>query len=85
MIKAEDAKRITRNTARITDFIANTESQILRAAMEGKSSTIRALSNDTKKADLIKKILIDAGYSIDDRETTNGVFKPGVVVKISWD
>lgn len=85
MIKAEDAKRIAQNSKRITDYVALTEFQIMRVAMEGETFTIRGLPDKPKDAKYLKKALTDQGYKIDDQETMNGTFRPGSLLKISWD
>lgn len=85
MLSAQNAKRITQNNKRVTDYVAFTEFQIMRAAMEGKTFIIRVHPDKAKDAERLKKALTDQGYEIDDQETMNGKFRPGSLLKISWD
>lgn len=85
MITAEQAKQIAQNSKRPTDYVALTEFQVMRVAMEGKTFTIRGLPVKQKDAEHLKKALTDKGYKIDDQETMNGTFRPGSLLKISWD
>ena len=85
MISAQYAKRMTEHSIEVGNFLACTEGQILRAAMEGDSYIIRGLPDKPEDAQLLKKLLIESGYRIDESETLNGLYKPGVLIRVSWD
>lgn len=85
MITAQDAKRLALASGHFIEVVAATEQQILRCAMEGKVSTAVALPAVTAEVDRLKKTLIESGYRLDESETLNGMYKPGTMLKISWD
>jgi hypothetical protein len=85
MITAEYAKRITRRSIEVGNFMACTEGQIMRAATEGDSYMIRGLPDKPEDAQYLKKTLIELGYRVDESETLNGAFKPGFLIRVSWD
>ena len=85
MIKAEDTKRIALASGHFIEVVAATEQQILRCAMEGKVSTAVALPAVTAEVDRLKKTLIESGYHLDESETLNGMYKPGVLIRVTWD
>lgn len=85
MIKAEDAKRITQNSRHKPDIVTLTEYQILRAAMQGKTDMIRIQPYKPEDTQRLILALTDRGYKTDNQETMNGKFRPGSLLKISWD
>lgn len=85
MITAQDIKRITQNSRHKPDIVILTECLILRAAMQGKSDMIRFQPDKPEDTQRLLLALTDRGYKTDDQETMNGKFRPGSLLKISWD
>lgn len=84
MIKAELLNRIANQVKCADDLVLRIENKITYCASIGNKSTVEVVPKEPDFTRL-KNALADAGYKVDETETQEGHYMPGVLFKISWD